>query len=346
MQFTVKQIAEYINGDIEGDGDKIINQFNKIEEGKPNGISFLANPKYESYLYKTDSSAVVVNKSFKPKTSHRTTLIKVDDAYSAFSTLLKLYESIDNQKVSEVAKSAVVSQTSRIGKNVSIGANSFIGEEVEIADDVQIGSNVSIEFNVKIGTGTQIHANVSIYAHTEIGNNCIVKGGAVIGSGGFGFVPNAFGTYDSVPQIGNVIIGDHVSVGANTCIDRGTMGSTVIGEGVKIDNMVQIAHNVTIGNHTVIAAQTGISGSAKIGKHCIIGGQVGFVGHIVVADYTTIGAKAGVISSVPSERTTIGGNPAFNVKDYLRSSVFFQKLPQFEKRITTLEKDKKTFNER
>lgn len=341
MQFTVKQIAEYINGDIEGDEDKIINQFNKIEEGKPNGISFLANPKYENYLYDTDSTAVVVNKSFKPKTSHKATLIKVDDAYSAFSTLLKLYENLDNQHIGEIAKSAVVAENAILGNNVSIGANTCISDKVEIAEGVKIGANVSIESNVKIGQNTQIHSNVSIYANSEIGSDCVIKSGAVIGSGGFGFAPNSSGTYDAIPQIGNVIIKNNVSIGANTCIDRGTMGSTIIGEGVKIDNMVQVAHNVSIGDHTVIAAQTGISGSAKIGKHCVIGGHAGFTGHIIVADYTTVGAKAGVISSVHKERTTISGNPAFNVKDYLRSSVFFQKLPQLEKRITALEKDKK-----
>lgn len=340
MDFTVKQIAEYINGEVVGDENEVVNQFYKIEEGKPKGISFLANPKYENYLYKTESTAVVINKSFEPKSTPRTTLIKVEDAYSAFSTLLKLYESVSNQKVMGIAPSAVVSSKAKIGQNTSIGANSVIGDNVEIADGVTIAANVTIENSVKIGANTQIHANTVIYANTEIGENCVIKSGAIVGSSGFGFAPNAEGVYDSIPQIGNVVIKDNVSIGSNTCIDRGTMGATYIGEGAKIDNLVQIAHNVTIGDHTVIAAQTGVAGSTKIGKHCVVGGQVGFAGHIEVADYTKIAAKTGVNATIVEKNTSVGGNPAFHVKDYLRSSVFFRQLPVFEKRISALEKDK------
>lgn len=338
MDFTVKQIAEYINGEVEGDENQIINQFNKIEEGKLNGISFLANAKYENFLYETKSTAVVINKSFQPKSKPSTTLIKVDDAYSAFSTLLKLYESVSNQTIGGIAKSAVVSPSAQIGQNTSIGANSVIGDNVEIADGVIIGANVSVENNVQIGKNSHIQANAVIYANTEIGANCVIKSGAIIGSSGFGFAPNESGVYDAIPQIGNVIIKDNVSIGSNTCIDRGTMGSTYIGEGAKIDNLVQIAHNVTVGDHTVIAAQTGVAGSTKIGKHCVVGGQVGFVGHIEVADYTKIAAKTGINTTIVEKNTSVGGNPAFNIKDYLRASVFFRQLPNFEKRITALEK--------
>ncbi len=340
MDFTVKQIAEYIDGEVEGDENQIINQFNKIEEGKPNGISFLANAKYENFLYDTESTAVVVNKSFKPKSKPRTTLIKVDDAYSAFAILLKLYENVSMQRRGGITESAVVSASAQIGQNTSIGANSVISDDVEIADDVIVGPNVTIENNVKIGRNSQIQANVVIYANSEIGANCVIKSGAIIGSSGFGFVPNHQGIYDSIPQIGNVVIKDKVSIGSNTCVDRGTMGSTFIGEGAKIDNLVQIAHNVSIGEHTVIAAQTGIAGSTKIGNHCIIGGQVGFVGHIEIADYTKIAAKTGVNNTIIEKNTSVGGNPALKIKDYLRASVFFRQLPTFEKRLSALEKDK------
>lgn len=337
MQFTVRQIADFIEGEIDGDENQIINQFNKIEEGKPNGISFLANPKYENYIYNTDSTAVVVDKTFVPRTSVKPTLIKVDDAYSAFSSLLKLYEKSQTASTGTIDGSAVIPKSAKVGQHVAIGPNTFIGENVVIKDNVMIGNNVSIEQDAVIGEGTLIHPLVSVYSGTVIGKNCVIKSGAVIGGGGFGFAPNADGTYNAVPQIGNVVIGDECSIGANTCIDCGTIGSTILGKGVKIDNLVQIGHNVTVGDNTVIAAQTGIAGSTKIGKFCVIAGQVGFAGHITVADYTKIGAKAGVNSSVTKEHESISGNPAFNVKDYLRSSVFFRKLPDFEKRITKLE---------
>lgn len=338
MQFTVRQIADFIEGEIDGDENQIIKQFNKIEEGKPNGISFLANPKYENFIYDTASTAVVVNRSFVPKTTVKPTLIKVDDAYAAFSNLLRLYEQNQSQKTSVIANTAIIAESAVVGKNVSIGHYTVIGENVTVEDHVCIGSNVSIQDDVFIGEGSVINQQVSLYAGTVIGKKCTIKSSAVIGSGGFGFAPNAGGTYDTIPQIGNVIIGDGASIGANTCIDCGTMGSTLIGAGVKIDNLVQIGHNVIIGDHTVIAAQTGIAGSAKIGKHCVVAGQVGFVGHIEVADYTKIGAKAGINSSISQTHTSVSGNPAFNVKDYLRSSVFFRKLPDFEKRIANLEK--------
>ncbi len=338
MQFTVRQIADFIEGEVEGDENQIINQFNKIEEGKPNGITFLANPKYENFIYDTRSTAVVVNKSFTPKTTIKSTLIKVEDAYTAFSTLLSLYEKNKSANKSTIAESAVIPASAHIGTNVSIGQFTVIGENTQIQDNVTIGNGVTIQENSIVGEGSVIHQHVSLYANTIIGRNCTIKSGAVIGGGGFGFAPNADGSYEAIPQIGNVVIGDDVNIGANTCIDCGTMGSTSIGNGVKIDNLVQIGHNVSIGDHTVIAAQTGVAGSTKIGKYCLIGGQVGFKGHISVADYTNIGGQSGVTNSIEEERTNLSGSPAFNLSDYLRSSAFFRKLPDFEKRIANLEK--------
>lgn len=338
MQFTVRQIADFIQGEVEGDENQIINQFNKIEEGKPHGITFLANPKYENFIYETHSTAVVVNKSFTPKLAIKPTLIKVEDAYTAFSTLLRLYEKNKYADKNTIAETAVIPKSVSLGLNVSIGQFAVIGENTQIHDNVIIGNGVTIQENSIIGEGSVIHQQATIYARTILGKNCTIKSGAVIGGGGFGFAPNADGTYDAIPQIGNVVIGDDTHIGANTCIDCGTMGSTSIGNGVKIDNLVQIGHNVSIGNHTVIAAQTGIAGSTKIGNYCVIGGQVGFKGHISVADYTKIGAQAGVSNSIEEERTNLSGSPAFNLSDYLRSSVFFRKLPDFEKRIANLEK--------
>lgn len=343
MQFTVNQIAELLDGQVDGDGNQIINQFYKIDEGKPNGISFLANLKYENFIYETDSTAVVVNKDFQPKSKIKTTLIKVEDAYIAFTNLLKIYNETIEVHKAEVHKNAEIHPSVSLAKNVSIGAYCCISEQTEISDHVKIGTNVSVGKNVKIGENSIIHSNTTIYDNTIIGKNCVLKSGVVIGSGGFGFAPKPDGTYESIPQIGNVIIKNNVNIGANTCIDCGTMGSTIISEGVKIDNLVQVGHNVFIGENTVIAAQTGIAGSTKIGKQCVIGGQVGFGGHLKVADYTQIGAKSGINRSIEEPKTNVSGVPAFNLKDYLRASVVFRKLPTIEKRISEIENKIKEF---
>lgn len=338
MQFTVKQIAEYIDGEIDGDENQIINQFNKIEEGKPNGISFLSNPKYESFLYETDSTAVVVGKDFKPKTSPKTTLIKVDNAYIAFTNLLKLYSDLKSKPDAGIHATAFVDESAKVENGVSVGPNASVGKNVTLKSGASIAANVHIGDNVTIGRNTAIHANVSIYEGIVIGDDCIVKSGAVIGGEGFGFAPKKDGSYEHIPQIGNVVLENNVSIGSNSCIDRGTMGSTRLCEGVKIDNLVQIAHNVHIGKHTVIASGTGIAGSVKIGNYCVVAGQVGFVGHIEVADYTKIGAKSGINHTVKESHTDLSGVPAFNVKDYLRSTVLFRKLPTIEKRIAAIER--------
>lgn len=338
MVFTLKKIAELVNGEVLGDENQEVSQFCKIEEGKSGGISFLANPKYEPMLYQTNATAVIVNAEFQPTKKINTTLIKVENAYTAFTTLLTVYQSISNKRKVEIAEFSKIKEGVIYGKNLSLGEFSVIEENCIIGDNVTIYPNCFIGKNVKIGNETTIYAGVKIYADCEIHENVTIHAGAVIGSDGFGFAPQPDGTYKTIPQLGNVVIENNVSIGANATIDRATMGSTVIKNGAKIDNLVQIAHNVVVGENTVIASQTGVSGSTKIGRNCTIAGQVGIAGHIEIADFTKIGGQAGVTNTVKEKNSLLSGTPAFNLKDYLKSNAYFRKLPILEKRISELEK--------
>lgn len=326
MEFTIRQIAEILDGEIEGEAEALINSFAKIEEGQPGSISFLANPKYEDYIYTTGSSAVIVADNFVPKKDFQTNLIKVKDPYLAISHLMKLYQESLKSKRTGVSKQAIIGVNSILGEEVFIDSFSQIGEDCKIGDRVDIASNVFIGNKVEIGNDTIIHPGVIIKDGCKIGSNSEIHPGAVIGSDGFGFAPDSQGVYHNVPQLGNVVLGDYVSIGANTTIDRATLGSTRIGNGVKIDNLVQIGHNVEVGDHTVIAAQTGVSGSTKIGKNCIIAGQVGFVGHLTIADGTKIGAQSGVAKSIREPGGAYSGHPLMPIKQYLRLMIKLSRL--------------------
>jgi UDP-3-O-[3-hydroxymyristoyl] glucosamine N-acyltransferase len=342
MDFTVKQIASLLLGDIIGNAEAKVNQLAKIdEEAKSGSICFLANPKYENFIYTTNATAVIVKDDFQPKQSIDTTLILVKDPYIAFTKLLEEYNKLAQQY--NAHQRIGIEQPSFAGKNLKtgerfyLGAFAYVGNDCEIGDDVKIYPHCFVGNNVKIGNGTVIHPGAKIYDNTQIGCNCNIHAGAIIGSEGFGFAPQADGTYKSIPQLGNVILKDNVNIGANTTVDRATIGSTLIQEGVKLDNLIQIGHNVIIGEHTVMAAQAGIAGSTKIGRMCSIGGQVGIVNSIQIADYTQIGAKAGVNGSIKQEKTTVIGAPAMEFKNFMKSSVIFRKLPELQKRIEQLE---------
>lgn len=337
MKFTLQTIADNLSGEILGNTEIEISAPSKIEEGKPGTISFLANPKYEEFLYSTQSSAVIVSKSMTLSQKTEASLIVVDDAYSAFVKVLTMFQQSIFTKQG-IHDSAVIEPSAHIGDGVYIGANVSIGEHAVINDGAYIMPNSVLGDSVEIGKHTIIYPNVSINHFCKVGNYCIIHSGTVIGSDGFGFAPNKEGVYSKVPQIGNVEIGNHVEIGANCAIDRATMGSTIIGNGVKLDNMVHLAHNVVIDEHTVIAAQAGISGSTKIGKHVIVGGQAGFVGHIQVADGTKINAKSGISKSITEPNLSLSGAPAFNWKDELRAKAVFKILPELKKRIEELEK--------
>ena len=343
MEFSAVQISELLNGKIEGEPDVKVNTLSKIEEGLPNSLSFLANPKYEHYLYDTDSSIVIVNESLKldKPVKKSCTLIRVQDAYAAFSKLLELYNQIKNDKKG-ISQQAYIHESAEIGEDIYVGAFTYIGENVKIADKVKIFPNSFIGDNVSIGEGSTVFAGCKIYSDTQIGGNCIIHSGTILGADGFGFAPNQENNYQKVPQIGNVVIADHVEIGANSCIDRATLGSTRIHKGVKIDNLVQIAHNVEVGENTVIAAQTGIAGSTKIGKNCMIGGQVGIVGHIQIADGVKIAAQSGIGQSIKEEGKIVQGSPAFGIGEYKRSYVGFMKLPDLMSKVSNLEKSSKS----
>ncbi len=336
MKFTASQIAQALNGTVDGDNDIEVFTLSKIEEGKSGSLSFLANPKYIPYIYDTQASIVIVNNSFIPTKELSCTLIRVKDAYTAFSQLLDMYNKVKLNKTG-ISKQAAISDTAVIGKNVYIGEFVVIGENVSIADNSKIYPLTYIGDNCKIGQETTLFAGVKIYSECIIGNFCTLHAGVVIGSDGFGFAPQTNNQYVKVAQIGNVILEDHVEIGANSTIDRATLGSTIIRKGVKLDNLIQIAHNVEIGENTVIAALAGISGSTKIGKNCMIGGQVGMNGHIRIGDNVKIGAQAGVISNVKDGETIIG-SPAMDVGAFMRSSVYFKKLPELAQKIYTIEK--------
>lgn len=337
MKFTAQQIAEALSGTVEGNPSVEVSSLSKIEEGKKGTLTFLANPKYTQYIYNTEASIVIVNEDFSPEKEVKATLIKVKDAYSAFAQLLELYQQ-SKEKKSGISDSAFIADSATIGKDVYIGAFVSIGDHAVIGDRAMIYPHTSIGNHCKIGNATKIFSGVSIYDECEVGNECTIHAGAIIGADGFGFAPQDDNVYNKIPQIGNVIIEDRVEIGANTTIDRATIGSTIIRKGAKIDNLIQIAHNVEVGENTVIAAQTGISGSTKIGKNCMIGGQVGIIGHLLIADGVKIAAQAGVGKSITEENAIVEGSPAFNIRDYQRSYVHFRRLDTLVKRVNELER--------
>ena len=342
MQFSAVQIAMMINGKIEGNADMIVASFGKIEEAVSGQLAFLANPKYEEYLYNTQASIIIINETQELKQPISATLIRVTDAYTAFATLLDKYQQIQNQQLSGIQQPAYIDATAKIGEQVFIGAFAYIGENAIIANGAKIFSGAYIGNDVIVGENTIIYPGVKIYHHCIIGKNVVIHAGTVIGGDGFGFAPQADGSFKKVPQIGNVIIEDNVEIGSNTTIDRATMGSTLIKEGAKLDNLLQIAHNVEIGNNSVIAAQAGISGSTKIGNNVLIGGQVGIVGHLQIADGSKINAQSGVSKSIKKPNTVVTGSPAFDFTATLRSQAMVRSLPEMEKRIQELEKLVKT----
>ncbi len=336
MEFSAKQIAELLGGTVEGDENATVFKLAKIEEGETGSLSFLANPQYTPYIYDTDASIVIVSNDFVPEKSVKTTLVRVADAYASFAQLLEMYNNLRHDKHGIDAQ-AVVSESANIGNDVYVGAMTFIGDNTSVGENTKIYPTSFIGDNVKIGKNCIIFSGVRIYADCEIGDNVTLHSGVVIGGDGFGFAPNSENSYDKVAQIGNVIIHDHVEVGANTTIDRATLGSTIIRKGVKIDNLIQIAHNVDIGENTVIAAQTGIAGSTKIGKNCMIGGQVGIIGHLTIGDNVKIAAQSGIGHNV-KDGDIMQGSPAFNVRDYKKSYVYFRKLSQMAEDIDQLKK--------
>lgn len=339
MEFTAQQIAFMLEGKVVGNDQASVSSLAKIEEGKTGSLSFLSNPKYESFLYSTEASIVIVSTGFVPSQSlpSSLTLIEVPDAYSAFAKLLHAYNQAMKPSpgisgFSKVAAGAV------IGKDVHIGDWVSIEDGAVIEDGVILMSGVMISSRVKIGKNTHLFPGVKIYQDCTVGAECVIHANAVIGADGFGFAPNSSGSYDKVPQIGNVVIEDHVEIGSNTCIDRATMGSTFIRKGVKLDNLIQIAHNVEIGENTVMAAQCGVAGSTKIGKNCMIGGQVGFAGHIHIADGTKIAAQSGISQTIKQPNSVVQGTPAFTAMDFNKSYVYFKRLPQLVQDLTVLQK--------
>ena len=336
MKYSAQEITTLLNGKLEGDPAVLVNRLSKIEEGQVGSVSFLANPKYFPYLYTSSASIVIVGDDFVPEKPVATTLIRVKDAYQSFAYLLELYNQIQHKRTG-IEQPSFVAASAIMGENVYVGAHAYIGESSRIGNNVKIYPQVFIGENVEIGDNTILFSGVRIYADCIVGANCNIHGGVIIGADGFGFTSQKDGAYKKTAQIGNVIIEDEVEVGANTTIDRATLGSTIIRKGVKLDNLIQIAHNVEIGENTVVAAQVGIAGSAKIGRECMIGGQVGIVGHITIADRVKIAAQSGVGASILNEGEIVQGSPAFNVNDYKRTYVLFKKLPALEKRIRELE---------
>ncbi len=339
MKFTAIQIAGILGGTVEGDENVEVSQLAKIEEGTAGSLTFLANPKYNPYLYTTEASITIVDKDFEVEKPIQTTLIRVENAYQAFSKLLEYYNEVKMNKTG-IEQPVFISESASYGENIFLGAFSYLGSNVKIGDNVKIYPNVYIGDNVTIGDNTTIFTGAKLYSETQIGSDCIIHGGVVIGADGFGFSPDEDGQYNKVPQIGNVIVEDHVEIGASTTIDRATLGSTIIRRGVKLDNQIQIAHNVEIGENTVIAAQTGIAGSAKIGKSCIIGGQVGIAGHISIGDNVRVQAQTGIARNV-KDNEVLQGSPALKYADYNKSYVHFKNLPTIVKRLDTLEKNHK-----
>ncbi|WP_143960388.1 UDP-3-O-(3-hydroxymyristoyl)glucosamine N-acyltransferase [Litoribacter populi] len=338
MEFTISQVAELLNGKVEGDGSQKVSRLDKIQEGSPGGISFLSNLKYENHLYTTNASAVIVADNFQPSKDYTTTLIKVKDPYTGFTQLLEAYEMMIKENKIGIEQPSFMDPTSTMGENCYRGAFSHIGKNTKIGNNTKIHPQAFIGDKVSIGDNCNIYSGARILNDCVIGNNCDVHSNSVIGADGFGFAPLADGTYKNIPQLGNVILEDNVSIGANSTLDRATMGSTVIKKGAKIDNLVQIAHNVVIGENTVIAAQAGISGSTEIGKNCIIAGKAGIVGHLKIADNTTIGANTGISKSIPKPGSTLLGYMGMDLKEFLKAYAVFKKLPELQNKLKDLEK--------
>jgi len=337
MQFTAAQISVLLNGRIEGNADAVVSSFGKIEEAKEGQLTFFANPKYEDYLYTTNASIAIINDGYELREAVRPTLIRVQDPYSAFAQLLGKYQEMVTQQLKGIQQPCYIAPSATVADDVYIGAFSYIGENVKIGAGTKVFPNSFIGDNVVIGQSCMIHPGVKIYHDCEVGSSVNIHAGSVIGSDGFGFAPQADGSFKKVPQIGNVVIEDHVEIGANTTIDRATMGSTCIKSGAKLDNLIQIAHNVEVGNSTVIAAQAGVSGSTKIGNNVMIGGQAGLVGHIQISDGVKINAQSGVSKSIKESYAAVTGSPAADYTSALRSQAVFRNLPQLEKRIQELE---------
>lgn len=339
MNFTAENIASFLNGQVEGDTGIEVDNISKIEEGKKGTLSFLANPKYESYIYTTESSIVLVNTDFKPQRPLNCTLIRVKDAYEAFASLLEMYQQGRQQQLVGIDSRASIQEGAGFGEHVYVGEFAVIGKNAKIASNVKIYPQVYIGDNVKIGESTIIYPGTRIYHDCVIGSDCIIHSGVVIGSDGFGFAPQENGEHKKIPQIGNVLIEDMVEIGSNTTIDRATMGSTIIRKGAKLDNLIQIAHNVEVGEGSFIAAQTGISGSTKLGKLCWIGGQVGFAGHITIADEVKIGAQAGIANNIKKKGDVVMGTPAFNLVDFQKSAIVFKTLPDLRREVYNLKRE-------
>ena len=337
MKFTAAQIAGILEGEVEGNPEVEVSKLSKIEEGIPESLSFLSNPKYTQYIYTTKASVVIVDKNFKAENKISTTLIRVDDAYKSFSKLLEYYNQVKMNKTG-IEQPVFISESANYGKNIYIGAFAYISDNVKIGDNVKIYPNVYIGDNVIIANNVTLFSGAKIYSDTQIGDNCVIHSSAILGADGFGFSPNEKGEFIKVPQTGNVIIEENVDIGAATSIDRATLGSTIIRKGVKLDNQIQIAHNVEIGKNTVIAAQTGIAGSTKIGENCMIGGQVGIAGHLSIGNNVRIQAQSGIGRNV-KDNETLQGSPAFTYNDYNKSYVHFKNLPKIIHRLTTIEKN-------
>jgi len=340
MKFTATQISKILDGEIEGNPDIEVFKLSKIEEGEIGSLTFLSNPKYTPYLYKTDASIVIVNKNFNSEKEIKTTLIRVEDPYGAFSKLLEFYNDVKLNK-SGIEKFSIIDKTASIGENLYLGSHAYIGANVKLGNNVRIYPNVFVGDNVKIGNNTTIFSGANINSETQIGSYCTIHSGVVVGSDGFGFAPSKNGSYKTIPQIGNVILMDFVDVGANTTIDRATLGSTIIHKGVKLDNQIQIAHNVEIGENTVIAAQTGVAGSTKIGKNCRIGGQVGFAGHLVIGNNVKIQAQSGIGKNL-EDHAIVQGSPALPYNDFYKSYIHFKNLGKLVNKIDLLEKELKS----
>lgn len=343
MEFTAQMIAGLIGGTIVGDKDAKVNNFAKIEEGKPGCISFLANDKYEHYIYETESSVVLVNNNFEPKKEIKATLIKVPDAREAVAKLLQIYESMKPKRTG-ISDLAFIDSTAKVGENCYIGPFVAIAEGVEIGDGCVLHPHVTIGKNAKVGSNTEIYSNAVIYHDCQVGSRCVLHAGCVIGADGFGFQPTEEG-YEKIPQIGIAIVEDDVEIGANTCVDRAVMGATIIHKGVKLDNLIQIAHNDEIGSHTVMSAQVGVAGSTKIGEWCMFGGQVGVGGHATIANRTMAGAQSGIPNNVKKEGTTIQGSPAIDGRNFWKSSAIFKALPDMWADMNAMKKEIKALKE-
>ena len=337
MEFSAKQIAEFIHGVIVGDENATVHTFAKIEEGVPGAISFLSNPKYTHYIYETKSTIVLVNKDFEPERPVNATLIKVDNAYESVAKLLTLYE-MSKPKKTGIHPLACIDPTAKIGKDVYIDAFAYVGANAVIGDGVALHPHATVCENAVIGENSILYPNVTVYHDCRVGKRCILHAGSVVGADGFGFAPSPEG-YEKIPQIGIAMLEDDVEIGANTCVDRATMGATIVHKGVKLDNLIQIAHNVEVGSHTVMASQVGIAGSTKVGEWCMFGGQVGLAGHIRVGNHVNIGAQSRIPGTVKGDNLTIMGSPAIDAKQFFKSSVIYKKLPDMYQTLNRMEKE-------